>query len=1631
MILIAKIIAIFAFLIASIECDVYLYERPINTAVYTGERTQLNCTIRNDTNFDYTAWDSVGSHTGLKTIAHQDFISPEHLDHYEIVDTYNLVIKSVNSNTTGSYHCTAYAHFGQFNEYLDVYLMSMDETSTCADSQHESLVLPEGYKMAFCFTNFAGTYPPIAEFDVSGDIMLHSTVHNNEMVGGCAVVANDTDFNCSLIYRSPPKDAVFYEFADKTSPNLTTTCQRPSDNQPTVPDWLLNSCKNLFEPPKPTIVYRPTNVAVLRGERATMNCTGRHLGTFHTIRWDYKASNSDSAVMITINDYQEPSTTALFTIFDTYNLDVSFVNRTTSGQFQCDAYDQAVLGTYNAFLLEMESTPRCFKKNYTELESLDRFLRVGFCLNGYSGTYPPTATITGDDKVKETFTFGQDFLAGACAPVFVGEKLNCSMKFGAPPSHLWIFDNVDKSEPELTTHCDEEITDDSEMNVPQWLVDKCAEAFFPQPQEVVQRPNNTAVATGTQNVVMKCETKNFRNMDSHAWGFAKTAVDLFKVVSAYHVIFPEYYDVYGINGTWDLITLTADEKTSGIYQCYVHSQEASLDEEYYAFLLTLDPEPFCTEKIYPELDNDKKIAFCMTNFTGVYGPVAKISAPNGEDLYSTIVNGSLAGSCALIGKGDHFTCEVSYNAPPKILTDAGNYDTTAPDFTTTCSSANGIGDSSVIPSWLEQQCVENYGEPGISKSPKNTAVFSGEPTTLDCQTKGFGAGGTSTWVYAPRGNLDDIAVISVLNYVTDSLEHLFGIEGKWNLKVSAVNFETVGLYECYAADIGFEEFMAVYLMEMEREPSCVATTDAEFPNMKLAFCMTNYSGAYPPNFEISSNNENMSGPSFSRDKKKAGSCAMIEQSQNFNCKVKFGAPPPELLYATNHDLSAPDLTTNCNEGSSSDQIPQWLLDDCKRSLQATTTQKPGIPVVLETPKNTAVKRGEDAKLNCTVRNFPQFGYVMWSGLSTNLNGPKIISIGDLLQGDKEIYELEDTWNLIIKGTNVNSTGLYECYILDTINPDEFHYVHLVEMEEEPQCFVKSHSALPNGQKFAMCVSEYSGHYAPTVNISVDNSLISGNTKSYNGQAGSCAVVNTGESFLCEAKFGTPPIIIDDLEIDTSAPELTTEKSCNAASDSTSVPSWLFDECINQNIVTTLPPPEMVERPTNLAVIEGENATLRCQVRYFSEFGALQWTYQRSLDGDVFLLSNNADFLPGYEDLFSISGTYNLVIKKTNNQTAGLYLCTAFDRDIDGYFMAFLSSIEKDPTCTVAIPPGVPLSKRLAICFTRYNGGYAPDVNITGVGNSIMTKTLSKDFVAGSCALIDDTASFSCQAGFGTPPTEVLVDPQIDTSAPSLRTSCSLSSNPANAPQWLIDDCKEELTPKAEVVERPLNKAVIKGQPSDMKCTVKNFGIGDYVSWNHRLLNLNTRVVSIDRNVMDEVKDSYTLNMNNLYDLNIKNADETTAGYYECFASAASGISATFTAFFNTLDASPICAHVTATALPANKRIAFCYSEYSALWSPGVSMSIGGVGQTTEVFTQSTTVGGCIIISEGDSFSCGVKYGKPPSELLLESYYDDSAPQLTTSCLGGSPNQGNLFIDKSGDKRLIVYILNFSTYMAKR
>lgn len=478
-----------------------------------------------------------------------------------------------------------------------------------------------------------------------------------------------------------------------------------------------------------------------------------------------------------------------------------------------------------------EPTPKCFKKNYTEIEAIDKNLRIGFCLNGYSASYNPTANITGNGKEKETFSFGQGLLAGACAKIFVGEEMNCSMKFGPPPSEFSIYDNVDFTAPDLTTYCTEEITDDLQKIVPDWLLQKCSDAFFPKPPAVVKKPENIAVFTGAEDVKINCQVENFLDMDYQNWVHFEAVGVNPKYVSVLTLVFPEYTNLYSVEDTYNLIVKKADERTSGIYQCATFIADEQLEQNFFSFLLTMgkififnrmismiyvlfsDENPLCIQKSYPDIPDDRIFAFCLTNYTGVYPPELKILA---SSIYekSLGTNGNVAGACALIGKNDQFDCSAAFGKPPKVITDLENFDTSAPDLSTSCSSNDGLLDSSYVPKWLEDQCLVNWGEPEITNRSVNTAVFTGESAVLDCTTKGFAEYGTALWAYAPLGNLEEIAIISTNDVVTPNLRDKFSIEGRWNIRVDEVNSQTAGLFECFATVNNFSKIMDAFLMEM-------------------------------------------------------------------------------------------------------------------------------------------------------------------------------------------------------------------------------------------------------------------------------------------------------------------------------------------------------------------------------------------------------------------------------------------------------------------------------------------------------------------------------------------------------------------------------------------------------------------------------------------------------------------------------------------------------------------------------------------------------------------------------------------------------------------------------------------------
>lgn len=81
--------------------------------------------------------------------------------------------------------------------------------------------------------------------------------------------------------------------------------------------------------------------------------------------------------------------------------------------------------------------------------------------------------------------------------------------------------------------------------------------------------------------------------------------------------------------------------------------------------------------------------------------------------------------------------------------------------------------------------------------------------------------------------------------------------------------------------------------------------------------------------------------------------------------------------------------------------------------------------------------------------------------------------------------------------------------------------------------------------------------------------------------------------------------------------------------------------------------------------------------------------------------------------------------------------------------------------------------KIAYCFVEYGAPYAPKVevvanNVRGTFNYEMKDQYLeyKPFVAGACALIPKTESFTCKAAFGQPPISLIQDITYDVSAPS-------------------------------------------------------------------------------------------------------------------------------------------------------------------------------------------------------------------------------------------------------------------------
>lgn len=99
-------------------------------------------------------------------------------------------------------------------------------------------------------------------------------------------------------------------------------------------------------------------------------------------------------------------------------------------------------------------------------------------------------------------------------------------------------------------------------------------------------------------------------------------------------------------------------------------------------------------------------------------------------------------------------------------------------------------------------------------------------------------------------------------------------------------------------------------LNAEERPKCTVSTNNQIPNeSKLVYCMSGYSGFYPPSVNITV--DGITTRSISSQKNGIiGGCAIIDKSKAFRCSMKFGSPPiihPNLPI----DPTAPELTTEC------------------------------------------------------------------------------------------------------------------------------------------------------------------------------------------------------------------------------------------------------------------------------------------------------------------------------------------------------------------------------------------------------------------------------------------------------------------------------------------------------------------------------------------------------------------------------------------------------------------------------------------------------------------------------------------------------------------------------------------------
>lgn len=160
------------------------------------------------------------------------------------------------------------------------------------------------------------------------------------------------------------------------------------------------------------------------------------------------------------------------------------------------------------------------------------------------------------------------------------------------------------------------------------------------------------------------------------------------------------------------------------------------------------------------------------------------------------------------------------------------------------------------------------------------------------------------------------------------------------------------------------------------------------------------------------------------------------------------------------------------------------------------------------------------------------------------------------------------------------------------------------------------------------------------------------------------------------KFGSPPEnLLTSNAVDKSAPELEMfcEEEIIDTEDELFPPKWLEESCGKAFFPE---PQEIIRKPSNIAAARGTlNVKMNCSTINFRNYDYNSWRFYDRPGGNPEIITALDFVIVGWENLYDISGTWDLVVKEVNDATTGIYECEVYARRendrIEENFMVFL------------------------------------------------------------------------------------------------------------------------------------------------------------------------------------------------------------------------------------------------------------------------------------------------------------------------------------------------------------------------